>query len=321
MSNEVIEQTDKANEIMEKGEQNNLWPQDLNKQEKKQLAYISSQYGLDPFFSDLTVLGGNPYVTASGLKRNAHESDDPPVSIQLEKEASNSKRHFEYKAKLWKQSTPDDKPYVEYGEASPEDCNSQISKTDKDLKAMARTRAVNRVIRLAYNISLTSAEEMSGYDPETQEIKNVSLEENNKSTTRNYNDGINCQDISKSDLTTETAKKVVMDAGKHEGKQLKNINDDNYLKWVSENWDQPVIQKAAKILVNGNELTEREAEIKDMIDGDKEVREAVKTFMKTKEVKDINKLDVEDYEDLKELIEQEKNSDEELAKEAAEIID
>lgn len=166
--------TDQSNKIMEKGDKNDLWPQNLNKQDKKQLAYISAQYGLDPFFSDLTILGGNPYVTASGLKRNAHESDDPPVSIQLERVKSKGNRHFEYKAKLWKKSTPEGRPYTEYGEASPQDCNSMISKTDKDLKAMARTRATNRVIRLAYNISLTSAEEISGYDPESKKIKDVS---------------------------------------------------------------------------------------------------------------------------------------------------
>ncbi len=178
MSN-PIEIADKQSSIVKKGDEQGLWPQDLNKEEKKKLAYISVQYGLDPFFSDLTILGSQPYVTASGLKRNAHESDDPPASIQLERVQSEGNRHFEYKALLWKQSNPEGKPFIEYGEASPDDCNKMISRCDKDLKAMARTRAVNRVIRLAYNINLTSAEEISGYDPDSQQIKDVTPKQEN----------------------------------------------------------------------------------------------------------------------------------------------
>ena len=183
--NGAIANIDDAQALMEKGEKAELWPQDMKPQEKKQLAYIASQYGLDPFFSDLTVLGGNPYVTASGLKRNAHESEDPPKAIQVElNDKDQNNRWFEYRAKLWKQSTPENLPFIEYGEASPDDCNKMISRCDKDLKAMARTRAVNRVIRLAYNINLTSAEEISGYDPGSQQIKDVSPQENAKPKKR-----------------------------------------------------------------------------------------------------------------------------------------
>lgn len=162
-----------ATEIVEKGNKLSLWPANLNDKQRQQLAYISSQYGLDPFFSEMTVLGGNPYITNAGLLRVAHEDKEPPVSIQLELIRSDEmSRHFEYMAKLWKKSTPDDRPFIEYGEASPKDVSPMISKTDKDIKAMARTRAVNRVIRIAYRVSLTSAEELSEYVPDEM-MKNI----------------------------------------------------------------------------------------------------------------------------------------------------
>lgn len=167
-----MERSQKAQEIIEQGDQQNLWPDKMNQKDKKMLAHIAVQYDLDPFFQDLVILGGNPYVTSSGLKRNAHESDDPPASIQLEEVDTDDNKHWKYKAKLWKESTPEDRPFIEYGEASYKDIQLHDA-DDKDVAAMARTRATNRVLRLAYNISLTSKEELSNYDPKAQKVKDV----------------------------------------------------------------------------------------------------------------------------------------------------
>ncbi|MFW6028713.1 MAG: hypothetical protein ACOCRO_00520 [Halanaerobiales bacterium] len=328
-SAEVVEVTNKSNQIMQKGEKNNLWPQELNDRDKKKIAYISAQYGLDPFFSDLTVLGGNPYVTASGLKRNAHESDDPPTAIQVElNDMNEKKRWWEYKAKLWKESSPDNKPYIEYGEASPKDCNSQISSSNKDLKAMARTRAVNRVIRLAYNISLTSAEELSGYDPESQEIKDVTDEGYDNNTT------LNGQKQGK--MTFEQAKGVMIPGGdKYEDKPAGEVKDWR-LEWVAENWSDEKVKTAAKVVLDNREndnskkreLTEREKEMKDLIEGDKELRKEMLSYLNEYDTKKLDDLDDETYGDLKTYISTIKNGpeensvdDEELAKNIAEELE
>ena len=311
----------KSNEIMEKGNKNNLWPGNLSQKDKKQLAYISAQYGLDPFFTDLTVLGGNPYVTASGLKRNAHESDNPPVSIQTKLISKDDrKRHFEYQASLWKKDTPEKLPYIEYGEASPKDCNSQISKSDKDLKAMARTRAINRVIRLAYNISLTSADEISGYDPDTQEIKDVTPEVD---TTTSYN---------KPEKATEgsSAGDMVMPRGKHKGKKLKDLNT-HYLKWLSTKWKGEDIKKAAKEVLEEKEngssnsskkkkkrkLSEKEKKVAEFINEDRALKNDVVDYLKTYDVKKVDDLDEDLYGELIDLLSSLTNpqSDQELADE------
>ena len=228
MSN-AVQAVEDSQEIIEKGDSAGLWPQDLSKEEKKQVAYISAQYGLDPFFNDLQILGGNPYVTSSGLKRNAHESNDPPAAIQVELNDSNeNKRWFEYEARLWKESNPDGKPYIEYGEASPKSCNSMISKCDKDLKAMARTRAVNRVLRLAYNINLTSAEELIGYDPDKQEIVDVEQPARDKKKKPNPKQEIINQIAEKvGDESNPLTKKVVQD-------QMESIADISDLKKMGQ---------------------------------------------------------------------------------------
>ena len=330
MGNEVTEFADKSKQIIEKGESNNLWPQDLNNKEKKQLAYISAQYGLDPFFSDLTVLGGNPYVTASGLKRNAHESDDPPASIQVEPvkpQKNNGNRHFQYKAKLWKESTPEDRPFVEYGEASPDDCNRQISKTDKDLKAMARTRAVNRVIRLAYNISLTSAEEMSGYDPQTQEIEDVTPERQPEPQTN------------KSDEKATAPGKFKMPFGKNKGTKLKDL-DEGYLNWIAnkmeaKNEKGKLVKEMAQKYIEGKndnpqndkpkkkKLSERQKEIKEITGGEKSLIEDVQEYLKQEDVDGVDELTEQEYEVLKNSIEfdsEQIQDEDEIAAEAAENI-
>ena len=311
MANDVVNVADKSKELVQKGESEGLWPQKLSSQDKQQLAYIAAQYGLDPFFGDLTVLGSNAYVTSSGLKRNAHESDDPPVSIQLEAvNMDYNKRHFEYKALLWKESSPDNRPYIEYGEASPQDCNRMISGSDKDLKAMARTRATNRVIRLAYNISITSAEEISGYDPDTQEIQDIPEEDviidNSRGTSKPK--GTN------SKVNSENPEKTVLWFGKFEGKKLEEVNT-GYLKWLVDNAKQDDLKQAAKLTMDRyqmtkkkekakkdkpknkekRETTEREAEIKELIGDDQKKKNMLFNLLSSFNAKSINSLDEEEY--------------------------
>jgi len=314
VANDVVNVADKSKELVAKGESEGLWPQNLSSQDKQQLAYISAQYGLDPFFGDLTVLGSNAYVTSSGLKRNAHESEDPPVSIQLKAETMDyNKRHFEYKALLWKESSPDNRPYIEYGEASPKDCNRMIAGSDKDLKAMARTRATNRVIRLAYNISITSAEELSGYDPDTQEIKDIP----EKDVVIDNSKGTNRSKGTNSKVNQENPEKTVLWFGKFSGKKLEEVNS-GYLKWLVENAKQEDLKQAAKLTLDKHQMTkkeekpkkktkkskkknakreatEREAEIKELIGDDPDKKNKLFSLLASFGANSLNKLDEEEY--------------------------
>jgi len=251
MSQDIMEVNNQVKSIIQKGDQNNLWPEDLNSYQKNQLAYLAVQYGLDPFFGELTVLGGKPFVTASGLKRNAYDSNNPPISIQTELFDGNvADRWWEYKASLWKENTPKDRPYIEFGEASPLDCNSKISGSDKDLKAMARTRAVSRVLRLAYNINLTTAEEVSGYDPETQEVRDITPQKEIKD---------------KKELSRrEKEIKEIVAGSKELRKELLNYlefaREDNKLEKIGiDDLDETQFTELKKLLFNIKTMTEKTA--------------------------------------------------------------
>jgi len=152
-----------------------LWQGKLSPREKQALSNLSIQYGLDPLQKQLLCLGGNFYVTVGGLKVIAERNDNPPSAIQLQPATMDERMaagitqndpnkpdfvHF-WKALLFKSGS--DTPYIEYGEASPKDIGIQGKSggaaKEKDVRAVARTRATGRVLRNAYSIGLPLAED------------------------------------------------------------------------------------------------------------------------------------------------------------------
>jgi len=175
-----------------------LWQQKLTPNERKAVDNLCFLYGLDPLQRQLLVLGGNFYITVAGLKKVAEDSNNPPEAIQVtpatkeERELAGIMKndpgkpeyiHF-WKATLYKKNCQI--PYIEFGEASASDVNIH-GKQEKDIRAMARTRATGRVLRNAYAVGLPLAEEApldlgvvegqavekvpSEPEPESQEIK------------------------------------------------------------------------------------------------------------------------------------------------------
>jgi len=147
-----------------------LWQQKLTPNEKRAVNNLCFLYGLDPLQRQLLVLGGNFYITVAGLKKVAEDSDNPPEAIQVipatreERELAGIIKndpskvdyiHF-WKATLYKKNSQI--PYIEFGEASESDVNIH-GKQEKDIRAMARTRATGRALRNAYSIGLPLAEE------------------------------------------------------------------------------------------------------------------------------------------------------------------
>jgi len=147
-----------------------LWQQKLTPNEKRAVNNLCILYGLDPLQRQLLVLGGNFYITVAGLKKVAEDSDNPPEAIQVipatreERELAgiikNDPSKLDYihfwKATLYKKNSQI--PYIEFGEASDSDVNIH-GKQEKDIRAMARTRATGRALRNAYSIGLPLAEE------------------------------------------------------------------------------------------------------------------------------------------------------------------
>jgi hypothetical protein len=163
-----------------------MWTGKLTPNEQKAVNQICRMYNLDPLLKQIVVLGGNLYISSGGLKTIAYRSkkEQPeaivvlPASEQERKDygcTHNDPNEKEYqhlfKAELYKKGS--DRAFVEWGES--DSSNVRLHNAGfKEHADMAKTRAVNRVIRNAYAISLTSIEEMGFTEGQ---IKNVTAEE------------------------------------------------------------------------------------------------------------------------------------------------
>jgi hypothetical protein len=154
-----------------------LWAGKLTPNEQAAVNNICKLYNLDPLQKQIIVLGGNFYVTKSGILSIAHQDVNPPEGIELipatkqEREDAHVPDDSHYwKAVIYKQSMA--KSFNEFGEANAANVKLNI-KDWRSISDMAKTRAVNRALRNAYRIGLTSLEEM-GY--EEGEIVNVVAE-------------------------------------------------------------------------------------------------------------------------------------------------
>ncbi|MCM8804230.1 MAG: hypothetical protein NC833_03130 [Candidatus Omnitrophica bacterium] len=155
-----------------------LWTGKLTPAEQSAVNLITTMYSLDPILKQIVVLGGNIYITSGGLKVIANRNKETAIDgIQVipatEQERKNygcinndpSKDEYQhlFKAIVYKKGCS--QPFIEWGEA--DKGNVKLFNADfKSIADMAKTRAVNRALRNAYDIAFTSIEEI-GYQPET----------------------------------------------------------------------------------------------------------------------------------------------------------
>lgn len=141
-----------------------MWSGKLSANEQKALNNICLLYGLDPLQKQIVVLSGTMYITKSGLINIAHQDENPPEGIEVvpatkqEREDSGAPADSQYwKAIVWKRGGT--KPFIEFGEANAKNVNLH-NKDWRVISDMAKTRAINRALRNAYRIGLTSYEEV-----------------------------------------------------------------------------------------------------------------------------------------------------------------
>ena len=155
-----------------------LWQGNLSDNEKMALWSLTQNYGLDPLQKQVIVLGGNFYLTKGGIRKIAGNDPNPPDGIQTfpatEQERKDygcihndptEKELYEhlFKGIVFKKNCKE--PFIEWGMAS--FGNVTLHNKDHRLCAdMAKTRATNRTLRNAYEIGLTSWEEVEGTSPE-----------------------------------------------------------------------------------------------------------------------------------------------------------
>lgn len=147
-----------------------LWTGKLTPAEQAAINQICLLYGLDPILKQVVCLGGNIYITGGGLKVIGNRNPESAINgIELTPATEEERKlarvpetsHY-WKATIWKKGC--EKPFIEFGEAS--EGNVKLYNADwKSYQDMAKTRAVNRALRNAYDIAFTSLEEV-GYATE-----------------------------------------------------------------------------------------------------------------------------------------------------------
>ncbi len=143
----------------------------------QQIRALFAEFGLRPDLGHIIVMGDRPYVTKEGLIYYAQKSGQlAGIEVEI---VERTQDFCLIKATV---RTKDGGKYEAYGDADKNNTNRMVT---PHLIRMAETRAVNRALRVAFPIGLTSYEELAEqdilYDPETGEV----IEEIRKSNNGN----------------------------------------------------------------------------------------------------------------------------------------
>ena len=141
-------------------------PEEAQEEIAKTIQALFAEFGLRPDLGHIVVLGSRPYVTKEGLIYYAQKSGQlAGIEVELVEKTQN---FCLMKAVV---KTKDGGRYEAYGDADINNTNERIS---PHLIRMAETRAVNRALRIAFPIGLTSYEELAEqdilYNSETGEV-------------------------------------------------------------------------------------------------------------------------------------------------------
>jgi len=137
-----------------------LWGK-LSKTTKQALLQLTHRYGVSVADGDVLLIDGKWYVTHAGLLRLAERRrcagiDVRPVRQFCDPDAG----RWVFKATVYKVSGS--KSFGGYGDANPSNVSTLVRGAEM---RVAETRAVNRALRKAYGIGLSSVEELGHLSP------------------------------------------------------------------------------------------------------------------------------------------------------------
>jgi hypothetical protein len=141
-------------------------PEKAQERLAQQIRALFAEFGLRPDLGHIIVMGDRPYVTKEGLIYYAQKSKQlAGIEVEI---IERTQDFCLIKATV---RTKDGGKYEAYGDADKKNTNRLIT---PHLIRMAETRAVNRALRVAFPIGLTSFEELAEQDilcdPETGEV-------------------------------------------------------------------------------------------------------------------------------------------------------
>jgi len=192
-----------------------LWSGKLTVNEQAAINQICLLYGLDPILKQVVCLGGNVYITGGGLKVIGNKKPETAIdgievapATKEEREAygcSNNTAVDEnyqhlFKSIVYKKGCSHS--FIEWGEAD----KSNVKLYNADFKAiadMAKTRAVNRALRNAYDIAFTSLEEMGYAQEQVVDVTGEVIEEKDSPYKDNRPNGYK-QRLEKAEMAKKT---------------------------------------------------------------------------------------------------------------------
>jgi hypothetical protein len=135
------------------------WGAMLSRVSEVALRCHSERLGMSIERGDLILLGGNWYVTHSGLLRLANRRGCSGIDVVAASEFCDAAAaRWAFKATVYKSSKC--KGFVGYGDADPSNTSSVVRGAEM---LVAETRAGNRALRKAYGIGICSVEELGSF--------------------------------------------------------------------------------------------------------------------------------------------------------------
>jgi hypothetical protein len=149
-----------------------IWPESFTDNQSQQLGFLINTCGFSVIQGDLRPIGGNWYVTHTGLLALAHRNRCTGIHVQsLARFCNISARRWAFRATVFK--TTSCRGFVGYGDADPSNVSPVVHGAEM---RVAETRAVNRALRKAYGIGICSVEEIGSFAeaaPSSRESKNL----------------------------------------------------------------------------------------------------------------------------------------------------
>ena len=112
------------------------WPRDMGPEQRKLLARVAVEYGLDPVFGELILVHGTPFVGIQGRLRKAQETGelDGINSAPLTKEEKTARDwnedDYAHKVQVWRKGCS--KPFEEYGRVTRDEVAKAIRQCEKN---------------------------------------------------------------------------------------------------------------------------------------------------------------------------------------------
>ena len=183
-----------------------IWGSAVNRVLISTLKQLTTQFGFSIALGDLILLGGQWYVTHTGLIRIARACRCAGINVRPVPEFCDPKnQRWSFRATVYR--TRNCRGFVGYGDADPSNVSFLVQGAEMRI---AETRAVNRALRKAYGIGVCSIEEIGARpEPESSaEPKKMPSQPANGNGPRTVRDRL-CQVIRQHELDPNLVKSYV----------------------------------------------------------------------------------------------------------------